>query len=349
MAKQEEILAAIRSHPDGVDIATLATEFETKPFALTKGLSDLKKKGIITHIDGIYQVAAAPVAATAEKPAVEKPPLPSDYDQFLEIGESIGVSGEFLKSISDYVFRSDPYSIETVHEALRGLHLRPDTIARWVQMWAGALRKPVPSSIESQVAATAQARPAPKRFSVVGENVVADPEGELSFYQALALLETKLAKQSQPQPGDSKIMELIVSRQDKSDSRIEALLEKLSDQRFGVLQDAVVSLGKKFEDREGQHQVTDKIALLGKGMDHVVEGLNSVRTDFKPLLEGMALPGQGQRQLRQRSAKEKADFSEGLDRGIAREKKLQAMEDRLFLGGDRAEPRPVPKPPMRYE
>lgn len=211
-----------------------------------------------------------------------------------------------------------------------------------IKHWAAIQQLPLPerlaTELGAEVPATRLGRGA--KWSVIDGRPEKDPDGDLTFNEAYKIAQLE----RQPQSGDSKILEFVIARQDKSDSRIEALLEKLSDQRFGMLQEAVISLGKRFEDRESQHQVTDKIALLGKGMDHVVNGVDKARSDLRPLLESMVARGQGP--PRPRTLQEKVGFSQGLSKGIEKERQLREMEDRLFLGGGRKEP-PGIKPPAK--
>ena len=315
MATQKEVLEVIRSKPDGFSLAGLAEHFGVKPFALTKTLSDLKKKGSVTHEGGVYKVAAE----GTEKPPAQVP-LPSDFDEFTKIGESIGITGDFLENISTFVFRTDPYSIEAVLSALQSLHLRPDTIARWTTMWAAAIGKPLPAKVAEVItpATTTMVSKEAKHYSVFGNQIVIDPSGP---YDTVIDAQRELALRLQPaqQPGDSEIRVLT--------EEVKSLREAQASQQFTMLKDLISAVNSKVDMISGDKKEASRFGVLQTGVDGVKNELSGWRSDIKTLVPQFLAQGAT---VKRRTEQEKQRFSEGLDKGIEHSRAARAMENKLW-------------------
>lgn len=155
--------------------------------------------------------------------AEDKPsgPVPGAYEKFAQIGRSLGLREDFLKNVCDYIFTGDIYDMNFIWDALNGLYLRPDVTKRWFNMWSRVTKAPVPTEIAAQIlppttpsgkeAAKEAEVKSPTRFSVIGDEIVADPDGEFTFSMARQYLMTKLVQGAAPQLGGEKVSEIIAA------------------------------------------------------------------------------------------------------------------------------------------
>ena len=137
-------------------------------------------------------------AAEVETPPTEQAGVPGAYEKFQAIGSSLGIKADFLKLVSDHVFLGDPYDLSYVWDALNGMYLRPDVTKRWFNLWQRQVNRPIPASIAHQVMpqSTEAGKDAevkqPTRFTIVGDDIIADAEGEFTFSQARQVLMTRV-------------------------------------------------------------------------------------------------------------------------------------------------------------
>jgi len=350
MASQKEVLKAISTHPDGVGIGQLAGGFDTKPFALTKTLSDLKKKGYITHEGEIYQVTPAghdslgKAAAAGKAAALSAGELPGDFDVFRQLGESVGVRGDFLEAVTRHIFRLDYRNITTVFNELNSLALRPDVVVRWVKLWASHLGVPAPpqATAPSPVAAgTVAPNQKPRTFVIIGGDIVPDEAGDYSLNEALRILEAKGSRSD-----DNETSQL---RQE-----VSSLRDNLQEQRFSNL-----NLQQEERLNSLKTEVTGQMRHLAEGLDNLgerlsrgasgrsemdiihelVEGslgeLRGVRTDVKGYFESQTLPPP-------KTAEQRQQRVEGLRKGLETNREIDELGRKIFFG----EKPPAPTAPI---
>jgi len=228
--KQQEVLDVISSYPEGVDIKTIADHFNMKPFGVSKVLSDLKKKDVVIYDNGLYRRKGT-IETTAESAAKKSPSLPGDFDEFLRIGQSVGVSGDFLKAVADFIFAGHPYDVAWVHQALNSLHLRIDTVARWTNMWAATIGQPALRQAVEATTPLTTTSPAQKKYIILGGRPVPDENGPYTFHEALQVIESET--RGQPSGGND-IKELRGAleslRQEMQNQQIKALQSQLEQQ-----------------------------------------------------------------------------------------------------------------------
>jgi hypothetical protein len=318
MATQKEVLEVIQSKPDGFTLAELAEHFAIKPFALTKTLSDLKKKGSVTHEGELYKVAAE----GTEKPPAQVP-LPSDFDEFRKIGESIGITGDFLENIGTFVFRTDPYSIEAVLSALQSLHLRPDTIPRWTTMWAAAIGKPLPAKVAEVITpattTTTMGSKEAKHYSVFGQQIVIDPSGP---YDSVIDAQRELALRLQPAQPAGGSQEMTTIREE-----LKTIREVMVSQQFNVLKEGLATTNQRLDNLGREKGEASRFGVLQTGVDRVGTELSGWRSDIKSLVPQFLARGQT---IKRRTEQEKERFSQGLDGAIEQDKKTRKMEEALW-------------------
>lgn len=342
MATQVQVLESIKSRPEGTTIADLAQEFGVQPFLLTKVLSDLRKKGSVVKEGELYRVTATTVTPKAtDKPLTEKPALPSDFDEFVQIGESIGVVQPFLGTIANHIFRGKPYDIAWVYETLNKLHLRQDIADRWTEFWATAIKQPVPEDVKTRQAETtgsgAPAAPKPQqvdKWSLIGDTPTRDPEnGQYTWLQCLQLLESRKA-QPQPQQGNE-LLQFLINRADTQDKTIQQLLQNLSDERVTNIEHRVSALS------QGQSEINRYGLMnnLGKGVLDEVKGL---RGDVKT---GMIDLARAQMPRTPMSPDEKTRIATAGKRAVADQRRVLELA-REILSDSTPSPRPAPPVPI---
>lgn len=360
MPTQEQILESIKSRPEGATLSELATEFEVKAFQLTAGLARLRKQNLITKDGEIYK-------AESEKAPREVTPtgeLPSDFDVFKQLGDSCGIKGDFLEALTRHIFRLDYRDIGTVFQELSSLALRPDVVVRWVKLWASHLGVPAPAqATPPSTSATTSIPLAEKKWVIIGNRPVPDPEGPYSFNQVLQVIESQ--SRAQPVSGNE---ELKAMREEVSNLR-----SQLEAERFNALKEQIVALANKVDTVAGQRVEATKIGLMSQALNKASDGLDNLRSDIKPI--GTAMLEQAQRarqglpatQARKFTEAQKQRFSEGWDRGTRKEQLISKMTAYLWENGpalspeeqeeynnlDREKPKPapskVPQPPVVYE
>ncbi len=173
----------------------------------TKGLKSVGLDSIMAAPAPSAPITTAPpkTDSSGGKPP-ENPPtavatqtLPTEYDKFIEIGRSVGIQEPFLKVATDSLFLGDVHDLKHVWKSLSDLYLRSDITKRIFNLWATFVNQPVPAEIadmvKSEPTKTAQAAAgeiASKRFAVINDEIVADPEGDFTYSQARQYLMTKV-------------------------------------------------------------------------------------------------------------------------------------------------------------
>jgi len=333
MPTQKAILETLQSHPEGIRLKELSEELGIRETALTKTLSDVKRKGFVGHDaeSGVYSVTAEGTAWLKAQPAAAsgdglKPgQLPSEFDTFLEIGRSTGVTGELLTAIAEHVFRLNYKDPTIVFNELTSLALRADTVARWSRLWASHLGVPAPTQAASAANPSAPAATAPRRFSVIAGNVVRDDEsGEFTLTEALRVVE---ARQAPAESEELKTLrlELANARDLLQQQRFDQLKAEIGAQLTELKQEMAGLFGK-IDHAQGLSEL-DVIARIA---DKSFAELGNLRGDLKNVLS-VSLPFPPK--TPQQRADQKTQFREAL----TQDKVLEALEANIW--GD------VPLPP----
>lgn len=154
--------------------------------------------------------AAAPETSTAA------PALPSEYDKFIEIGRNLGLKDSFNKMIADTVFAGDSHDLKWVWQQLNSMYLRPDVTKRWFNVWTTVINQQPPPEIAKQTipSNTAAGQNAietapPQKWTIVGSDILPDPEGEYTWAQARQMLMAKSIAAANPGLGADKVSDII--------------------------------------------------------------------------------------------------------------------------------------------
>lgn len=147
---------------------------------------------------------APPKGELPEEPSEEIAlTVPSQSDLFKGIGERLGVGARKgdvrLDAIIYYVQRTANLdNLSSVWNALTDMGVANDVKKRWIRLYAQNLPgKEIPEELKEKLeigmegekvspeTKLGEVPPKPKRFSVVGSEIVGDPEGDLNFKEAL--------------------------------------------------------------------------------------------------------------------------------------------------------------------
>lgn len=103
MPSQTEILDVIHSHPEGITLNQLAEHFNTKPFALTKSISVLKKNELILHEGQIYKPKTPSEVPPGQVPPERLTAVPDVVNDFELLLKDYGIKKAALiaKHIAD--------------------------------------------------------------------------------------------------------------------------------------------------------------------------------------------------------------------------------------------------------
>jgi hypothetical protein len=145
-----------------------------------------------------------PSTTPPEQETVEA--IPSQADLFRSIGEKLGVGakkGEVaLSAIIYYVSKTaDLDDLNSVWNALTEMGVDNNVKKRWIKIYAQNIPgKKIPEELMEKLEVGQEGEkvavqgkpgeipPKPKRFSIVGNDIVGDPEGDYTFNEALKLL-----------------------------------------------------------------------------------------------------------------------------------------------------------------
>ena len=160
-----------------------------------------------------------PTDPMRESPSPDKstlpPVLPSELDKFMQIGRTIGIKEDFNKIISESIFIGDAHDLSWVWKQLNSVFLRPDVTKRWFNLWSTIINQAVPPEIAKQASPpnSAEAQKAqeasPSKWTLVGDEILPDPEGEYTFSQARQMLLTKAITKVNPAMSGDKVSDII--------------------------------------------------------------------------------------------------------------------------------------------
>jgi len=151
--------------------------------------------------------------------------VPTQADVFRAEGQRLGIGsrrGDIrLDAIVTYVERiADLDDLSSVWNALTEMGVANDIKKRWVKLYAQNLPgKDIPEELKEKLGEgvdaervrveTGEVSLKPKRFSVVNNEIIGDPEGDLSFKEALQYV----AQQKGASPADAESLALQISKQ----------------------------------------------------------------------------------------------------------------------------------------
>ena len=336
---QEKILVYLSEHPDGAQFNGIVAMLGSTPSGTSNFLKSMSSIGHIkSQGEGLWEITDTGLEAINKesKKVVEKvetvrevgdvmvhtdeseerKPLPGEYEKFQSICQSVGIRGDFIRTISDYMFTGTMHNLKYVWDALQGMALRPDVTRRIFNAWSHVINQPIPPEIAKQVApAIAEAEKAgekaerEKKYIVVGEEIIADPDGDFSFGQARSLVAMTVAGKVAPGTSQEKLSELIqvlepiYTKREAAESTLET-----KKQETTVVQAAIEALREKssggsnqfitfgdltgFLDKVNQTMIVASETAKGsaEGKPSSLDELGKMALTFKALKEVFAPP-----------------------------------------------------------
>jgi hypothetical protein len=146
----------------------------------------------------------------------------------------------------------------------------------------------------------------------------------------------------------AKLLHPQAQSQSSSDGRVEALMaqnaelmKQIADSRLNILADSVLNLKQEISELKNSQRAENAFSILNNTITGSFAELKGIRTDLKPLAEGMI--ARMQPPPPPRSPADRERIKAALPGAIQEEKESLALEGELFgLGGP---PRPGVKPP----
>ena len=293
LVDKEKICQYLKERPDGATFTNIVEEIQKSQSVTVYMLNTLQKEGKITKQDGVWYLATgSPTPPTGEKPPPPQPaketgspmkdaaepevttqePVPGAYEKFMTICRSVGIQENFLKAMTDHIFMGNIYDLTEVWDNLQGMYLRPDVTKRIFNFWSRVINQPIPDDIIPHVlpSKTESAKEAetklPTRFTLVGDEIVPDPEGEFTFQQARQVLMTRAIQGAAPGTGSEKVSEIIAAISPFLESQRTARADEVKEQgEQSVLATVVKSL---IENKGGNAQqpltLADMLAVVDK-------------------------------------------------------------------------------------
>jgi len=221
-----KVLQALSQMTDPTRATEIGNAVGEKPIDVGRFLAELLKGGLAEKVDEEQNLWAVtekgteylgsiekeltsqppvtgPVTGTTPPPPETVSTIPSQSDLFRSIGERLGVGSKKgdirLDAITYYVQRTaDLDNLNSVWNALTEMGVANDVKKRWIKIYAQNLPgKEIPEELREKLEGgetekikteAGEIPPKPKRFSVVGGEIIGDPEGDLNFKEALQLL-----------------------------------------------------------------------------------------------------------------------------------------------------------------
>ncbi len=242
--------------------------------------------------------------------------VPSQSDLFKGIGEHLGVGARKgdvkLEAIMYYVQRTaDLDNLTTVWNALTEMGVANDVKKRWIKLYAQTIPgKEIPEELREKLEAgqdtekikteSAEVAPKPKRFSVVGDKIIGDPEGDLNFKESLQLLAQQRGVPAEAANPLATMVEAMKMGPEMATATLAALIPLITKEPpkqagEGDLLSKLDSLGllKKpgEEGRDTQIEVLkelDSLGLLKKtGEGEGSETIRALQTEVKELTDSL--------------------------------------------------------------
>jgi hypothetical protein len=285
LADKDKLEQIVREAPDGITLTEIIKRLGKTQGITSTLLSRLKSEGKVNNPETGVWIWTGTISSTPEIPKqAESPgsimrddivikeevpiPIPGEYDKFMQIGRSLGIKEDFLKVACEHVFTGDVHNMNHVWDALNELYLRPDVTKRWYNTWSRVVNVPIPPEIAKNVlpkaseAAQEAETKAPSRFTLVGDEIVADPEGEFTFSQARQYLMTRAIQNAAPQLGGERVSEIITA----ITPFIETQRASRAEEAESSILVAVVKSLLESKNGNGQQQLTlsDVLAVVDK-------------------------------------------------------------------------------------
>ncbi|MBA7664784.1 hypothetical protein ES703_72847 [subsurface metagenome] len=236
----QKVLAHLYDAEGTVRPKDIAESLSETPLNIGKDLHSLKERGLAdTEGEGQWKITAegrewlesgggkAPGKTDEGKePAVT---IPTQADLFRDIGErlriGIGRSGKQEGTPLDAIIyftqkTANLDDLSSVWNALTEMGVANDVKKRWIKLYAQNLPgKEIPDDLKEKLEGGLEAEkvrgetgditPKPKRFSVVGEEIIGDPEGDLTFKEAVQYL----AQKKGASPAEAESLAIALSKQ----------------------------------------------------------------------------------------------------------------------------------------
>ncbi|MBA7468177.1 hypothetical protein ES707_03418 [subsurface metagenome] len=171
-------------------------------------------------------VSTPPSTPPTVEPPTEEPTvtIPSQSDLFRKEGDLLGVGAKkgsiSLDVIVQWVERTaDLDNLTSVWNALTEMGVANDIKKRWIKLYAQDLPgKEIPEELKEKLEGdqaekvkieTGDIPPKPRRFSVVSDEIMGDPEGDLTFKEAVQYL----AQKKGASPAEAESLALQLSKQ----------------------------------------------------------------------------------------------------------------------------------------
>jgi len=305
----------------------IAEKLEETPLNVGKDLHRLKERGLAEPVgEGQWRITPEgrewlEGGAEGEKGEKEGEKgkgretseiIPSQSDLFRSIGEKLGVGlrkGDIrLDAITYYVQRTaDLDNLISTWNALTEMGIANDVKKRWIKIYAqnlpgGEIPEDLKEKLEGgepeKIKAEAEGiSPKPKRFSVIGGEIIGDSEGDYNFKEALQYV----AQQKGASPDEAGSMALELSKAGPEMlttilSAVTPLMEKKPPQggEADLLSklDSLGLLRKSGEEGRGtQIEILDKLNQLGMlkktGEGESSETIRALQTEVKELKDSL--------------------------------------------------------------
>ena len=286
----QKVLAELYEAKDPVRPKEIADKMGETSLNIGKDLHSLKERGLAESVgegqwkitpEGRDWIEGGEQKETRKKEGEKETTetIPSQTDLFRSIGEKLGIGtrkGDIrLDAIAYYVQRTANLdNLTSVWNALSEMGIANDVKKRWVKIYAQSIPgKEIPAELKEKLEVGLEAEKIkvepgdisakPKRFSIVGGEIIGDPEGDYSFKEALQCV----AQQRGASPDEAGSIALELSK--SMLGIITPLLNKepLSKGGEGELLSKLDSLGllrkQGEEGRATQLDMLDRLNQLG--------------------------------------------------------------------------------------
>jgi hypothetical protein len=164
----------------------------------------------------------------------------------------------------------------------------------------------------------------PDTWLVINGTPVKDPEGDLTFSQAM-----RIAALEHSQPShDGDLMTLLLKNALGPSPETAALKAEVQQLREALTDQRLAGLSARLDQvAQGQGTVS-RLDVLGKGLSQLGDGLNGIRSDLKPGLS-MIIERSFVRPP-QRTPEQKASLKAGFEDAIARAQRAQTLARELW-------------------
>jgi hypothetical protein len=346
MASQNDILAVINEHEEGISFSDIADALGVATGAISKPISVLKKKGEVTLNDSLYLITEAGRASleTGSVPPGTEGAFPDAEKDFTKLLIDQGVAKKTAEGITGFVARTGSASVfDTPAELAERLgyyhrELLPHVRKRILEDWFVGRNIAIPQELvekieETPTSQSSTSKVQPDRWSLIGDTPTRDPNGELSWLQCLQLLEAKKHLQQQPPASDGRAEMLMQQNAE--------LLKRLEDNKLNILADGILSLREEVKALKENQRTENAFTVLSNTITGSFEELKGIRADLRPMAETMI--ARMQPPPPPRSPAEREKIRNALPGAIASERESLVLENELFGLGSPRPSAPAPR------